>query len=1336
MGLLDGLQQSVQELAQRHPWLGAVLASKAYRRALALSAAALVMLVGLYILLAWSGAVVTVLVVGVALAAMALVLRQQPQSVRRMLKRWRESSSSTLPSTTNAADLMQHRFQTSPQGTSSAGFVAGGLEAVAVGTFGQLQQQQQQRQFAPAFAQGPFSTPSHPGSSAAVASAPWMVQSGPGMHASPAPNQGASPYLFAAPAAPQTPQSGLSLHQPQYSPLGTPIYAGQQQPPFGPTQSSPYQHLPPQQFQQPLQQPQQFQQQQQQQQQQPQQQQLPQQYNQPLLAQPSQTPISTAHQAAASSWQNEQDGFEPVRRSPKAPAASNSAAASSSGADTPSFAPLAPSTQSPTPAVAPKTAATTKAPTAKPATASAPHAHAPVAGASTRVPGSAKAAQPAASVAAAPAAAAPARTTATSSTATQATTRVASPSATPATKGSSSTPAAVSSTSSASPAARTATANARTAASSRSTTVAGQAAPKSTPASPLTTSNKAGASTARPHAGSPNTATAPNSKLAPTPTTPAGATPSPARARTTSSATGAAPAISAATPSPSKLPAQNLVKRLGGPRAVEQAKEEEWSDVEVSSLGKKSAVTSRAPVLQTRGAGAGRNVGSVVPTVTRLGDPAKSGVVQPTDAHEWDELEIPSAGFKLSASVRASDSAIGDSQTDESEDSDWTLSASMQTNARRRSSPPAASSAKQDNDDEEVDWGDDEPVPARPRAGSLRNAAPVAEPITPVSSNNKAALAASLDKWRDSEEEDDFGFSSDRLQQVQDTRAAAQAAEEEEDMSAFDSEDDEPAPRKPLLLVNSPRPSSAALPASVPGMTGAVINFAEQRRLKQQASALSSPTPLTPTTIPKPATAPAALSTPHKAGATPLKSALRSASPALLTSPAVVRNGAPSTSANGSSHASANAVTAQLMIHKLTAKPAPRQEDDDIEDGFDLPANRRFLSLAALTAHDNEQLGSANSQRGNASLISDDNETWSDLDTDPELEAKMSMSSVSRTSTAFSQSEEEEFDDLQLPTNGHLQLRRGNDANDADDENDFDSDGRSHPTHDPSSKNWDDVELPEGGLSASLLRQRAIRGELPSAARAVSHVSPAVSIPLQNVAEVSLPPELERLRQKHIEQAGDELLLNEEAENGHGLGDANGFGRIQLSRKRTSTANEAELLMLDDLPVDVEQERKALAASLPMHEHLDSQRLPSTPGARALSKANTPIRPAVASAIRSNLTTPTAGTTRKDFASPVRNHAKPKQSPTLISDRTNRWNTRRNVSGMEFDPVNLRWVGNDDDESVKKFDRAAPTLISNCGQRVPRVVGQMVFDPIKMCWTGNDDVMDAFAGMDDLTEGL
>ena len=79
---------------------------------------------------------------------------------------------------------------------------------------------------------------------------------------------------------------------------------------------------------------------------------------------------------------------------------------------------------------------------------------------------------------------------------------------------------------------------------------------------------------------------------------------------------------------------------------------------------------------------------------------------------------------------------------------------------------------------------------------------------------------------------------------------------------------------------------------------------------------------------------------------------------------------------------------------------------------------------------------------------------------------------------------------------------------------------------------------------------------------------------------------------------------------------------------------------------------------------------------------------------------------------------------------------------MTYDPIQQKWDGNEEilldfDKaslaSVNAVNRLRPALITNKGSAsmIPQVVGNMVFDPIQMRWLGNEEEGDVFAGIDD-----
>jgi hypothetical protein len=69
---------------------------------------------------------------------------------------------------------------------------------------------------------------------------------------------------------------------------------------------------------------------------------------------------------------------------------------------------------------------------------------------------------------------------------------------------------------------------------------------------------------------------------------------------------------------------------------------------------------------------------------------------------------------------------------------------------------------------------------------------------------------------------------------------------------------------------------------------------------------------------------------------------------------------------------------------------------------------------------------------------------------------------------------------------------------------------------------------------------------------------------------------------------------------------------------------------------------------------------------------------------------------------------------------------------MTYNPVLKKWEGND--HILRQFDTTSrnsrPALISNLGLKLPQVVGNMVFDPVQMRWIGNDEEMDLFADLE------
>jgi hypothetical protein len=79
---------------------------------------------------------------------------------------------------------------------------------------------------------------------------------------------------------------------------------------------------------------------------------------------------------------------------------------------------------------------------------------------------------------------------------------------------------------------------------------------------------------------------------------------------------------------------------------------------------------------------------------------------------------------------------------------------------------------------------------------------------------------------------------------------------------------------------------------------------------------------------------------------------------------------------------------------------------------------------------------------------------------------------------------------------------------------------------------------------------------------------------------------------------------------------------------------------------------------------------------------------------------------------------------------------------MVYNPVHQKWEGNEEvlldfdkvsAASVMAVTRLRPALITNKGgaSKLPQVVGNMVFDPVQMRWINNEEEEDVFAGIDD-----
>ncbi|EGG13853.1 hypothetical protein DFA_11614 [Cavenderia fasciculata] len=88
-----------------------------------------------------------------------------------------------------------------------------------------------------------------------------------------------------------------------------------------------------------------------------------------------------------------------------------------------------------------------------------------------------------------------------------------------------------------------------------------------------------------------------------------------------------------------------------------------------------------------------------------------------------------------------------------------------------------------------------------------------------------------------------------------------------------------------------------------------------------------------------------------------------------------------------------------------------------------------------------------------------------------------------------------------------------------------------------------------------------------------------------------------------------------------------------------------------------------------------------------------------------------------------------RRGPTLIKP-LNKKKNRIVVSGMEFDPINQMWRGNEDDITNFPGGRgSAPALITNAGLKTENVVGNMEWDPKQNQWRGNERDLTKFKSL-------
>lgn len=277
---------------------------------------------------------------------------------------------------------------------------------------------------------------------------------------------------------------------------------------------------------------------------------------------------------------------------------------------------------------------------------------------------------------------------------------------------------------------------------------------------------------------------------------------------------------------------------------------------------------------------------------------------------------------------------------------------------------------------------------------------------------------------------------------------------------------------------------------------------------------------------------------------------------------------------------------------------------------------------------------------------------------------------------------------------------------------------------------------------------------------------------------MALPPELERLRQQRIESAGEDIdasdspllqLPNLNKENNSSSSGSSlhipqfqqgnpQFSQesneqqpqlhiIKVSPSRGDGADDDDdafdLEEVEDLPVNPEQERKALLASANLFGNNNSNNNNNNNNNNISSKNQLFTAAATASPISKYITTSTthspssglkantsaAGTNKKDFVSPIRTSMKPRHSPQLIRS-LNTWTKPVQMGKMVYNPETNSWDGNEED--VKDFDKVGPSLISNLGgSKTPKVVGKMVFDPKTLKWIGNEEDMSAFDEFED-----
>ncbi|KAI8808359.1 hypothetical protein BJ742DRAFT_756965 [Cladochytrium replicatum] len=249
--------------------------------------------------------------------------------------------------------------------------------------------------------------------------------------------------------------------------------------------------------------------------------------------------------------------------------------------------------------------------------------------------------------------------------------------------------------------------------------------------------------------------------------------------------------------------------------------------------------------------------------------------------------------------------------------------------------------------------------------------------------------------------------------------------------------------------------------------------------------------------------------------------------------------------------------------------------------------------------------------------------------------------------------------------------------------------------------------------------------ELDDHSRAASIAKPAVE-PLQQARQRPDKPGA---------PAKSHLTTNIASFPGAGRGSAgpNLIDRHRKIMKSNNYGDGTELDALDDLPVP--NRDRFLPASAQPRPGSPSAGIPPSGSFRSSEPK------------KRSLMSPMRQRESDDKSSSARSKKRQKQKPTLIK-KMNHKDTAKTMSGMVYNPVLHKWEGNED--ILKDFDRIAPNgpkfgtqsrrsfsqnrpaLISSLGSgSIPRVLGSMEFDPVKMCWKGNEEEKDVFADIDD-----